>query len=86
MSPGCLTYSNARYLDALHYSIDGNFHFNLKVKQTDPNDFPLTQAAAYFVHETDRKKFLGKAPPPKHEVREDPTLCMQLTSILHFYR
>ncbi|KAI1785825.1 hypothetical protein LXA43DRAFT_894803, partial [Ganoderma leucocontextum] len=56
-----------QYLDGLHYSIDGNFHFNLKLKQTDMNDFPLTQAAAYFVHEVDFKKYLAKAPPPKHE-------------------
>ena len=57
-----------RYLDALHYSIDGNFHFNLKLKHTDPKDFPLTKGAAYFVHEDDFKKYIAKAPPPKHEV------------------
>ncbi|TBU45985.1 hypothetical protein BD309DRAFT_989187 [Dichomitus squalens] len=56
-----------QYLDALHYSIDGNFHFNLKLKHTDPKDFPLTKGAAYFVHEDDFKKYIAQAPRPKYE-------------------
>ena len=35
-----------RYLDALHYSIDGNFHLGLKSKSTDPKDVALFEGAA----------------------------------------
>ena len=56
------------YVDALHFAIDGNFHFNQKAPRSDPNDFPLTHGAGYFVHGEDFKKFLAKAPPPRKEV------------------
>lgn len=46
-----------RYLDALFYAVDGNFHQNQKEKATDPNDFPLTEGAAYFANESDFKKY-----------------------------
>ncbi|KAI1788107.1 hypothetical protein LXA43DRAFT_975014 [Ganoderma leucocontextum] len=32
-----------KYLDALHFAIDGNYHFNQKAPRSDPNDFPLTR-------------------------------------------
>ena len=57
------------YVDALHYSIDGNFHLGLKNKETDPNDSALSEGAAYFVNTKDFKYFLEHAPKPKKEVR-----------------
>ncbi|EIW51995.1 uncharacterized protein TRAVEDRAFT_136413 [Trametes versicolor FP-101664 SS1] len=55
------------YLDALHYSIDGNFHLNMKKKDTDPDDFAYSMGAGYFVHERDFQHFLRKVPPPINE-------------------
>ena len=56
-------------MDALHFCIDGNFHFNLKPKHTDPNDYPLTKGAAYFVHEDDFKEYIATTKPYPNEVR-----------------
>ena len=55
-------------MDALHFCIDGNFHFNLKPKHTDPKDFPLTKGAAYFAHEDDFKTYIAKTKPYPNEV------------------
>ena len=55
-------------MDALHICIDGNFHFNLKPKHTDPNDFPLTKARSYFVHEDDFKYYIATTKPYPNEV------------------
>ncbi|RPD67803.1 hypothetical protein L226DRAFT_474379 [Lentinus tigrinus ALCF2SS1-7] len=49
------------HVDALRVTFDGNFHFNLKWKQTDKNDFPLVQGAGFFVHADDMAKYLKKA-------------------------
>ncbi len=49
-------------------TFDGNFHFNVKWKKTDSNDFPFTKGAGYFVHKDDMAKFLkkvGKGPKQK---------------------
>ena len=56
-------------MDALHFCIDGNFHFNLKPKHTDPNDYPLTKGAAYFAHEDDFKSYIATTKPYPNEVR-----------------
>ena len=50
--------------------MDGNFHFNLKAKHTDPRDFPLTKGAAYFAHEDDFKEYIAKAKPYPVEVSQ----------------
>ncbi|KAJ2961021.1 hypothetical protein NUW54_g14406 [Trametes sanguinea] len=74
MRPGWKTRSKAfRYLDGLHFSIDGNFHLGLKDRDTDPNDVSLSEGAAYFTKAKDFKTFLKKAPKPKHEA----TTCNQ---------
>ena len=41
--------------------MDGNFHFNLKWKKTDPDDVALTQGAGFFVHADDVATYLPKA-------------------------
>ncbi|KIP12369.1 hypothetical protein PHLGIDRAFT_113846 [Phlebiopsis gigantea 11061_1 CR5-6] len=52
MDPGWLSRrEELRFLDALYYSIDGNFHANLKEKPGDENDFPLSKGAGYFANE-----------------------------------
>ncbi|KAI0649157.1 hypothetical protein C8Q79DRAFT_999013 [Trametes meyenii] len=51
-----------RYLDALHYSIDGNFQLGLKMKNTDKDDVALSEGAGYFVNSQDFKTYLEKAP------------------------
>lgn len=58
-----------RFLDALFFSIDGNFVSHQKLKKSDPNDFPLTKGASYFMHEDDLSKFLKNSGPYKREVR-----------------
>ena len=55
-------------MDALHVCIDGNFHFHLKPKHTDPKDFPLTKGAAYFAHEDDFKLYIDMTKPYPMEV------------------
>ncbi|KAI0348966.1 hypothetical protein OH77DRAFT_1465830 [Trametes cingulata] len=57
-----------RYLDALHYSIDGNFHLGSNAKPTDPDDFALSEGAAYFVSVKDFQTYLKKSPEPEKEV------------------
>ena len=55
-----------RYLDALFYAIDGNYHQHSRKKPTDPNDFPFTKGAAYFANEDDYRKYvelMGDVPP-----------------------
>ncbi|KAI0640393.1 hypothetical protein C8Q79DRAFT_921614 [Trametes meyenii] len=56
-----------RYVDALHYSIDGNFHLGLKAKDMDPNDVALSEGSGYFVNTTDFKTYLTKAPEQEAE-------------------
>ncbi|KAI0323993.1 hypothetical protein GY45DRAFT_1263709 [Cubamyces sp. BRFM 1775] len=55
------------YLDMLFYSVDGNFHHSQKMKPMDPEDFPLTQGAAYFVNEVDFAEYQERMKPPKKE-------------------
>ncbi|KAI0356813.1 hypothetical protein OH77DRAFT_1533775 [Trametes cingulata] len=62
-----------RYLDALHFGIDGNFHLGLKDKDTDPDDVALSEGAAYFVNSKDFKTFLKRSPKPENE----STTCNQ---------
>lgn len=40
-----------RFMDALFYAIDGNFHNNQKEKLFDPDDVPLSSGADYFADE-----------------------------------
>ncbi len=56
-----------RHVDALHLSMDGNFHFNLKNKHSDLADLPLTMGASYFAHEEDFAKYLAKLPKQKEK-------------------
>ena len=58
-----------RYLDMLFYSVDGNFHHSQKMKPMDPEDFPLTQGAGYFVDEVDFAQYQERMKPPKKEAR-----------------
>lgn len=51
------------------FAIDGNFVSNRKDKNTDPDDFPLSKGAAYFVHEGDVARYLPKLGELKIEVR-----------------
>ena len=54
-----------RYLDALHWTVDGNFQLNQRKKPMDPNDFMLTEGVGYFAHAREYSEFvrsLLKAP------------------------
>ncbi|KAI1784958.1 hypothetical protein LXA43DRAFT_900780 [Ganoderma leucocontextum] len=66
-----------QYMVALHFCIDGNFHFNLKPKHTDPNDYPLTKGAAYFAHEDDFKHYIATTKPYPNE----PSTCSQFVAM-----
>ncbi|KAI0675894.1 hypothetical protein C8Q78DRAFT_1066529 [Trametes maxima] len=52
-----------RYLDALHYSIDGNFHLSMKDRDTDPLDQAMADGASYFVSGLDFKTFIAQGKP-----------------------
>ena len=65
-----------RHRDALHYSMDGNYHFNMKHKRRDPDDYPLTLGASYFANEDDFEYYLANAPRPRNEVR---TVALETT-------
>lgn len=60
--------TGCRYIDALTYSIDGNFHLGSKAKATDPKDIALSEGAGYFVNTKDFKTYLNKSPEPPVEV------------------
>ena len=57
-----------RYVDVLHFCINGNFHFNLKPKHTNPRDVPLTLGAGYFTHEEDFKHYIVMTKPYLNDV------------------
>ena len=58
-----------RFLHALFVAIDGNFVSNRKDKNTDPDDFPLSKGAGYFVNEDDVKVYEKDEGKFKPEVR-----------------
>lgn len=60
--------TGGRYIDALTYSIDGNFHLGSKAKETDPDDVALSEGAGYFVNQKDFQTYLNKSPEPPVEV------------------
>lgn len=57
-----------RFLDALYYSVDGNFQQNQRDKPMDANDFPLTTGAAYFAHEDDFRRHQTTLGPLRPDV------------------
>ncbi|OCH83973.1 hypothetical protein OBBRIDRAFT_742414, partial [Obba rivulosa] len=60
-----------RYLEALYTTIDGNFHQNQRVKPGDPNDFALTEGAAYFADVRDFASYQRHLGPLERE----PSTC-----------
>ncbi|KAI0050260.1 hypothetical protein FA95DRAFT_1454082, partial [Auriscalpium vulgare] len=67
-----------RFLDAMYYATDGNFHLNQKIKPMDMADTPLTMGAAYFAHEGDYAKFLPRVPPRKEP---EETTCHEFGAL-----
>ena len=65
--PGRPDSHDLRHVDALHVALDGNFHFNMKNKHTDPADLPLSMGASYFAHEMDFATYLAKIPKSKQK-------------------
>lgn len=56
------------YVDALFYSIDGNFRQSLRAKPMDKNDVPMTEGAAYFSNNKDFNQYLDDMGTPDVEV------------------
>ncbi len=50
------------------HAVDGNFTNNLKDKDTDPNDMPLSLGAAYFANEIEFARYQETLGPLKPEV------------------
>ena len=48
--------------------MDGNYHFNMKPRETDQNDVAMSKNASYFVNHEDFGYFIKKAPRPAKEV------------------
>ncbi len=71
---GCSTIRNTdvclRYVDAAQITQDGNFHYSMTNKHTDPKDPAMTKGASYYAHEDDSKLFLETTEHPEHEVRQ----------------
>ncbi|KAI0656991.1 hypothetical protein C8Q70DRAFT_1046552 [Cubamyces menziesii] len=66
-----------RYMDALFYSVDGNFRQKQREKPMDYNDIPLTEGAAYFVDAGDLSVYMRKiGPAPKVD-----TTCHKFASM-----
>ncbi|KAI0648456.1 hypothetical protein C8Q79DRAFT_905667 [Trametes meyenii] len=60
--------SDLRYLDALFYSVDGNFHQKQRKKPMDKDDVALMEGASYFVDSSDFAKYMhGIGPEEKEE-------------------
>lgn len=57
-----------RFLDALFYAVDGNFHANLKDKPLDDDDVPLSKGAGYFVDEDVCEQYTSTLGPLGSEV------------------
>ena len=64
-----------RYLDALFYAIDGNYHQHQRKKPLDPNDFPMTMGAAYFANERDFRSYVTLRGEVEPEVRQ--SVCVR---------
>ena len=64
-----IAHQRSRYLDGLHYTIDGNFQQTQKNKPMDEEDEPLTLGAAYHADERDFKEFQRTRPKNKKDVR-----------------
>ncbi|KAI0043375.1 hypothetical protein FA95DRAFT_1498735 [Auriscalpium vulgare] len=69
-----------RFLDAMYYATDGNFHLNQKIKPMDMADSPLTMGAAYFANEADYAQFLPRV-PPKKEPEVSCTTCHEFGAL-----
>ncbi|KIP01467.1 hypothetical protein PHLGIDRAFT_123325 [Phlebiopsis gigantea 11061_1 CR5-6] len=66
-----------RFLDALYYSIDGNFHANLKDKPFDKDDVPLTKGAGYFADEDLFSAYTAKLSP----LEPEPSTCHKFVAM-----
>ncbi|EMD36363.1 hypothetical protein CERSUDRAFT_52053 [Gelatoporia subvermispora B] len=63
-----------RYLEALYTTMDGNFQQNQREKPSDPNDFALSEGAAYFADTDDFKIYQADLGPLEREVRDLATV------------
>lgn len=59
-----------RFMDALYHAVDGNFSQNMKDKNSDMDDIPLTTGgSAYYAFEKDVETYLRNVPKGPREVR-----------------
>lgn len=73
-----------RHIDALHISVDGNYHFGHGGKDTDENDKALSENAGHFVHQGDAAKIQANAKKSTHKDVRQQCLTkwpVQLTSM-----
>ncbi|OCH85647.1 hypothetical protein OBBRIDRAFT_807358 [Obba rivulosa] len=66
-----------RFLDALHHTMDGNFQQNQREKPSDPNDFALTEGAAYFADVHDFATYQKSMGP----LERKPSTCHKFGTI-----
>ena len=62
-STGLVLNGPGRYIDALHWTMDGNFKLNQRKKPMDQDDFALTEGTGYFAHAREYAAFVRKLPP-----------------------
>ncbi len=57
-------------MDVLYHAVDGNFSQNMKDKNSDMDDIPLTTGgSAYYAFEKDVETYLRNVPKGPREVR-----------------
>ena len=61
-----------RYLDALHWTVDGNFQLNQRKKPMDPNNFALTERVGYFAHMKEYSSLVRNLPNASKNVEGSP--------------
>ena len=74
-------YLKERYLEALHWTVDGNFQLNQRKKPMDKDDYALTEGAGYFAHAGEYAEFVRRLPPTSKEKEVSPTTAMELGNI-----
>ena len=65
---GAIVLMLRRYVDALFYSIDGNFRQNVRNKAMDKDDVALTRGAGYFASTEDFQRYVKYIGKPEEEV------------------
>ena len=74
-------YLKERYLEVLHWTVDGNFQLNQRKKPMDKDDYALTEGVGYFAHAGKYTEFVRRLLPTSKEKEVSPTTVTELGNI-----